>query len=175
MHSKILVVVDMQNDFITGPLGNQECANIVPSVVETIENGNYDHIFVTLDTHGDDYLETQEGTNLPVKHCISGTEGWKIVPDVQRALDSVKYRTFTKGTFGSVELAETISRECLPDAEVDIIGVCTDICVVSNAMLIKAVNPEMRLSVISKACAGTTPENHDAAMTTMKNCQIRIV
>ena len=176
MHSKVLVVIDMQNDFITGPLGNRECKAVVQEVSKIIKEGGYDYVYVTQDTHGDDYHSTQEGRNLPLKHCIYGTEGWEIVPEVQDALDLKKdYRTFKKGTFGSMELAEAVSRECLPDAKVDFVGVCTDICVISNAIIMKAFNSEMRLSVISRACAGTTERNHAAALAAMRSCQIDIV
>jgi nicotinamidase-related amidase len=176
MHSKVLVVIDMQNDFITGPLGNRECEATVQEVSKIIREGGHDYIYVTQDTHGNDYLSTQEGRNLPIIHCISGTKGWDIVPEVQEALNLKKnYKTFKKGTFGSIELAEAVSSECLPDAEVDFVGVCTDICVISNAILMKAVNPEMRLSVISRACAGTTEDNHAVALAAMRSCQIDIV
>ncbi len=175
MYSKVLVVIDMQNDFITGPLGNEECVEAVSKVCRTIEHGDYDFIYVTMDTHGKDYLSTQEGVNLPVEHCILGTEGWQLVPEVQEALGSKKFRAFVKGTFGSIDLAEAIAQECSPDAEINFIGVCTDICVISNAMVVKARNPEMRLSVLSKACAGTSKENHEAALTAMRSCQIMTV
>ena len=175
MYSKVLVVIDMQNDFITGSLGNRECVEAVSEVCKTIERGSYDFIYVTMDTHGEDYLGTQEGVNLPVEHCILGTEGWQLVPEVQKALGPKRFKAFVKGTFGSIDLAEAIAQGCSPDAEVDFVGVCTDICVISNAMVVKARNPEMRLSVIAKACAGTSKENHEAALTAMRSCQIRVV
>ena len=176
MHSRVLIVVDMQNDFITGPLGNPECVSAVPEAADIIRNGGYDFIYVTADTHYEDYLSTQEGKNLPVRHCISGTEGWEIVPEIRNALDAAgNYRIIMKNTFGSAELGKILSRECFADSEADIIGVCTDICVVSNALIVKSMNPEMRITVISGACAGSSPEKHSAALETMRSCQIRAV
>ena len=167
---KILVVVDMQNDFIDGSLGTPEAVAIVPSVINKIrqyeDGGNL--IIYTKDTHFDDYLETREGRNLPVKHCIKGTPGHDIPADILRSHELV----FEKLTFGSVELISYL--KSLEFDSVELIGLCTDICVVSNALMVKAHFPEIEVSVDSSCCAGVTPETHEAALTTMKMCQINI-
>lgn len=173
---KILVVVDMQNDFIDGSLGTKEAEAIVDNVVNKINSFNGDLIFATRDTHFSDYLSTQEGKKLNVIHCVQNTKGWELNSKVVAALDkkeSVKY--FDKFTFGSEELAETISQLALENAvEVELIGLCTDICVVSNALMIKAKSPEIPITVDSSCCAGVTPDTHTAALTTMKMCQIEV-
>ena len=158
MDKKLLVVIDMQNDFITGALGNKECQAVVPAVAAKVKSaeGNADIVY-TLDTHTEDYMNTQEGRNLPVKPEL---EGIKAV------------RSFEKPTFGSIELAEWIKENGY--TEVELIGVCTDICVISNAMTIKAVNPEVVISVDAKCCAGVTPESHANALAAMKVCQIQV-
>ncbi len=168
---KILVVVDMQNDFVTGVLGTKEAQEIVPNVVEKIKNFDGEVIF-TRDTHGKDYMSTQEGKNLPVEHCIKGTKGWDIIPELA---PYVKGKVFDKYTFGSVELAEYIKSEAEKrngELKVELVGVCTDICVVSNALLIKAFNREIPVSVDSSCCAGVTVSAHEAALNTMKSCQV---
>ena len=175
MHKRVLVVIDMQNDFLTGPLGGEQYRAVVPEVVSLIGSGEYDFIYATMDTHGEDYLSTQEGENLPIEHCIGGTEGWKLEPSVQAALDrSGAYRTVSKSCFGSLDLCRIMGEECDPRASVDIVGICTDLCVVSNALMIRSCCPEMRVSVVSGACAGTTIENHEAALETMRSCQIGV-
>lgn len=150
---KLLVVIDMQNDFITGALGNKECRAVVPNVVEKVNNAvkTDTDIVITLDTHNDNYLETQEGINLPVKHCIKHSYGWKLIPELQH-INPIK--EFLKNTFGSIELANWIKENNYTDIE--LIGVCTDICVISNALTIKAVNPEARISVAALLCWGYT-------------------
>ncbi len=170
-------MVDMQNDFVYGPLGNDECRSAVKEVVDVISNGGYDLIIATMDTHHEDYLSTREGINLPVEHCIEGTEGWELVPEVECALEEsgVEVITVRKGVFGSVDLPGIIASRCGEDAEVCFVGVCTDICVVSNAIMLRSVCPEMRLSVISCACAGSSKERHEAALDTMRSCQIDVV
>ena len=172
---KILVVVDMQNDFIDGSLGTPEALAIVENVKNKIKQYEQNDIFVTMDTHGPEYLETQEGRNLPVEHCIKGTPGWQIRSDILELLPEAK--VYEKPTFGSLKLAEDIGSLAKQSAglEIEIIGLCTDICVVSNAMLLKATLPETVISVDSKCCAGVTPQSHDAALTTMKMCQINII
>ena len=168
---KILIVVDMQKDFIDGSLGTKEAQNIVPSVIEKIKEYEKkgDLIIYTKDTHYDNYLETSEGANLPVKHCIKGTEGHDIPEDILRSHELV----FEKKTFGSRELAEYL---CGVDFdELELIGLCTDICVISNALLLKAYFPEKSISVDSSCCAGVTPVSHNEALNTMKMCQIRVV
>ena len=170
---KLLIVVDMQNDFITGALGTPEARAIVEDVAEYIKTFDGD-IFFTRDTHYDNYLDTQEGKRLPVPHCIFNTDGWEFVPSIRNAVNNnTLVYSFGKNTFGSTLLGKTIYDQDYN--EVTLIGVCTDICVVSNALLIKAFNPEITINVIERLCAGTTPEAHNAAIATMKSCQINII
>lgn len=173
---KILVVVDMQNDFIDGSLGTKEAEAIVDNVVKKINSFNGDLIFVTRDTHFGNYLSTQEGKNLSVMHCVQDTKGWELNTKVAAALDKKEYvKYFDKKTFGSEELADTIYDLAIDNPlEVELIGLCTDICVVSNALLIKAKTPEIPVAVDSSCCAGVTPDTHAAALTTMKMCQIEV-
>lgn len=171
---KILIVVDMQKDFVDGALGTKEAAAIVENVAEKIESFDGD-IIVTYDTHSEDYMDTQEGKMLPVMHCIKGTKGWELDKNVQAALDKRKYKRIEKPTFGSVELAEYIRNNYdVNDIEIELIGLCTDICVVSNALLLKANFVETKISVDAACCAGVTPQSHNAALTTMKMCQVII-
>lgn len=172
---KILIVVDMQNDFVDGALGTAEACAIVDNVVKKIESFDGD-IIVTYDTHSENYMETQEGRNLPVPHCIKGTDGWELNAKVQEALDKKEYKIIEKPTFGSVELPQYIkSSYDVCDIEIELIGLCTDICVVSNAVLLKANFTETKLSVDASCCAGVTPESHNAALTIMKMCQINVI
>lgn len=175
---RILVVVDMQNDFIDGVLGTKEAQAIVDSVCMKIRAFDGD-ILVTLDTHQTDYLSTQEGVHLPVEHCIKNTDGWRLQKDVQAALSekaaagcNVLY--FEKPTFGSADLANYLAKRNADKTigQITLIGVCTDICVVSNAILLKAVLPEVKLTVDPACCAGVTPAQHQAALDTMRSCQI---
>lgn len=181
MARRILVVVDMQNDFTTGVLGNKECAAAIPKVEELIRKGGYDVVAATMDTHTEDYLNTNEGKNLPVVHCIRDTEGWQIVPAVEKALQEVsggnKVPTFQKPTFGSVELAEYLRQQYAedPDLQIDFAGVCTGICVISNVALAKAFCPEAKVRVIASACACVTPESHETALNAMKTFQVTVV
>ncbi len=172
---KILVVVDMQKDFVDGALGTKEAEAIVDNVVNKI-NGHNGDIFVTHDTHFENYMETSEGKKLPVPHCIKGTDGWKLNEKVQAALDAKKYTEVEKITFGSLDLPKLV-KECAGDGEfeIELVGLCTDICVVSNALLLKAIFPEVAISVDASCCAGVTPDSHFAALTTMKMCQINVV
>lgn len=171
---RILVVVDMQKDFVDGALGSAEAVAIVPAVVEKIRGFDGD-IFVTYDTHFENYMETSEGKKLPVPHCIKGTEGWELDKNVQAGLSDKKYTAVEKITFGSVELPALISADAVgDDLSVELIGLCTDICVVSNALLLKASFPEARISVDSSCCAGVTPDKHNAALETMRSCQIEV-
>lgn len=175
---KILIVVDMQNDFIDMALGTKEAVAIVPNVVKKITEGDWDKIYVTYDTHGDDYMETSEGKNLPVPHCIKGSQGWKINKDVKRALKSVACSVVRveKPTFGSLDLTMLLRQDYFKnDCNVELVGLCTDICVVSNALLLKANFPEMPIAVDSSCVAGVTPESNEAALTTMKMCQIQVL
>lgn len=167
---KVLVVVDMQRDFIDGALGTPEAVAIVPQVIEKIEEYERegDLIIFTRDTHSENYLDTREGRFLPVKHCVEDTYGHEIPTEILRGHNLV----IDKPTFGSVELMQYLAH--VDFDEVELIGLCTDICVVSNAMLIKARFPEAEISVDASCCAGVTPETHAAALTTMKMCQINI-
>lgn len=168
----VLVVVDMQKDFIDGALGTKEAVAIVDNVAEFIKSFDGEVIF-TRDTHGEDYLETQEGRNLPVVHCIKGTDGWQLDKKLQ-VLRTDCMKIFDKPTFGSVALAEYLKT----DREIEsitLIGLCTDICVISNALLIKANRPDVEIRVIEKCCAGVTPQSHANALEAMKMCQVKIV
>lgn len=170
---KVLVVVDMQNDFITGVLGNEACRAVVPRVVERVQeavNDRTDLIF-SQDTHQENYLLTQEGRKLPVFHCIQNTDGWKIIPELAETAEK-KGILFIKETFGSRDIAEYIRAHGYE--EVELIGVCTDICVISNAMTIKAFVPEAEISVNAACCAGVTPQSHQTAIEAMRACQINI-
>ena len=171
---KLLIVVDMQKDFVDGALGSKEAVSIVPNVVKKIEAFEGD-ILVTYDTHEENYMDTQEGKHLPVPHCIKGTPGWELDEKVQAALDRKTYTAIEKPTFGSVALAELIKTVYDPaELEIELCGLCTDICVVSNALLLKASFLETPVSVDSSCCAGVTPESHNAALLTMKMCQVQV-
>lgn len=171
---KILVVVDMQNDFIDGALGTAEAVAIVENVKARIREYDPADVFVTMDTHTPNYLETQEGRNLPVEHCIKGTEGWQIRSDIAALLPD--WHIYEKPTFGSVALAKDIADIAAnEDIEIEVLGLCTDICVVSNALLLKAYMPEVKISVDPSCCAGVTPESHEAALKTMQMCQIGVL
>ena len=169
----VLIVVDMQNDFIDGALGTAEALAIVPKVKEKIE-GFQGQVFFTRDTHQANYMDTQEGRKLPVPHCIEGSDGWQIRPELEalRRTEAVD-----KPGFGSVQLAERLREmnESEPIGSVTLIGLCTDICVISNAMLIKAYLPELPVKVDAACCAGVTPESHENALTAMAMCQIEIL
>ena len=172
---KILIVVDMQKDFVDGALGSKEAVAIVDNVVNKIDGFDGD-IIVTYDTHPENYMETQEGKNLPVPHCIKGTEGWKLDAKVQAAVDKKTFKAIEKPTFGSTELPEYIKANYNPEEiEIELIGLCTDICVVSNALLLKANFLETKVSVDADCCAGVTPQSHDAALTTMRMCQVNVI
>lgn len=167
---KILVVVDMQNDFIDGALGTPEAVKIVPYVKELIKNFDGKVLF-TRDTHFPDYMDTQEGKKLPVPHCIQGTPGWEIRPelDVLRKTDAID-----KLTFGSSELPDILKKEENIES-ITFIGLCTDICVISNVMITKAFFPEVPLIVDAKGCAGVTLESHKNALAAMKMCQVTVI
>ena len=170
---KVLVVVDMQNDFIDGALGTKEAVAIVPGVKEKIENFDGVVLF-TRDTHETYYLDTQEGQKLPVPHCIRDTEGWQI----RSELDALrKTEPIDKETFGSTDLAgELVAlNEDEEIGSITLVGLCTDICVISNALLIKASLPEVPICVDATCCAGVTPESHENALKAMEVCQIRII
>lgn len=168
---RLLVVVDMQKDFTDGSLGTAEAQAIVPAVVKKIQKRmeeGWEAVF-TQDTHFDNYLETLEGRNLPVVHCVKGTPGWELVPE----LSGFPGKRFEKSTFGSTELA--VYARNGDYEEVEIVGVCTDICVLANSILIRTVLPGAQVSVDSACCAGVSPESHRNALDAMKMCQITVV
>ncbi len=168
---RLLVVVDMQNDFIDGSLGTLEALAIVPKVVKKIRQYQEagDDVIFTMDTHQKDYLDTPEGKKLPVVHCVKGTDGWKL----NREIDGFAGRRFEKVTFGSLACADYAAGEGYDSVE--LIGLCTDICVISNALLLKAAMPYTPILVDASCCAGVTPESHENALAAMKMCQIDIV
>ncbi|MBR0229854.1 MAG: cysteine hydrolase [Erysipelotrichaceae bacterium] len=173
---EILIVVDMQKDFVDGSLGTKEAVAIVPSVVKEMKK-KYDKVFLTRDTHQPDYLETREGRFLPVVHCVENTSGWQFDKKVGKAAEKLEnVEIINKPTFGSEQLIELLKEENEKEAigRITLIGLCTDICVVSNALMVKAAFPEMDVRVLKDCCAGVTPETHEAALTTMKMCQIVI-
>lgn len=172
MSKKVLVVVDMQNDFIDGTLGTKEAQAIVESVYKAIQNFDGEVIF-TRDTHFENYADTQEGKKLSVPHCIKGTTGWQINSKLEKLI-TPETKIFDKVTFGSVELAEYLKNNSQLES-VMLVGLCTDICVISNALLIKAYMPEVEIEVIEDCCAGVTPESHQNALKAMSMCQIDII
>lgn len=170
---KILVVVDMQNDFIDGALGTREAEAILENVAAKIKEYPQDCIYATRDTHGSDYLKTSEGKYLPVEHCIKGTYGWEIRREIVEAMPEAVI--IDKPAFGSEELTARLREERKQqEIEVELIGLCTDICVVTNALLIKTALPETVVKVDASCCAGVTPESHNAALLTMKMCQVEV-
>ncbi len=168
--AKVLVVVDMQNDFIDGALGTPEAQAIVPYVRQAI--ADFDGVVLfTRDTHQENYMDTQEGHNLPVPHCIQGTEGWQIRSELEELR---RTQAIDKVTFGSTELVKVLAE--LGDIDsITFMGLCTDICVISNAMVVKAFYPEVPLLVDSRGCAGVTPASHENALEAMKMCQIKVL
>ena len=173
----VLIVVDTQTDFVDGALGTPEAVAILENVTAKIKAYAHDPdgvIFVTYDTHAEDYMTTSEGKHLPVPHCIKGTAGWELHPTVAAALEDVTYTSVEKPTFGSVALPALVKEAAAGDFTVELIGLCTDICVVSNTLLLKANFPEIPISVDAACCAGVTPETHKAALTTMGMCQIKV-
>jgi len=168
---KLLIVVDMQNDFITGALGSPQAEKILPLVKKKIEKRKASgyHVLFTRDTHHDDYLSTQEGRLLPVVHCVEGTYGHEIAGELDMYCSTV----FDKPDFGSIKLADIVAAGSYD--EIELCGLCTDICVVSNALILKARLPEAKVTVDASCCAGTTEEGHNAALLTMKTCQVNIL
>lgn len=164
---RTLIVIDMQNDFISESLGTKEAQAIVPNVKKKIEEykARGDEIIFTRDTHQNDYLSTNEGKHLPVEHCIEGTHGWQIADDLE--VEGCRY--IDKPTFGWTHWGIHNFEE------IELVGLCTDICVVSNALILKATFPEINITVDASCCAGVTPESHKAALTTMKMCQINVI
>ena len=175
---KLLIVVDMQKDFIDGALGTAEAVAIVPNVVEKINEYVQagDKIVFTKDTHFENYMDTQEGKNLPVEHCIKGSVGHEICEEIKRAINVENYKVYEKLTFGSAELADDLKKGVYDDVEsIMLIGLCTDICVISNAMLCKTFLTETPIYIAKDCCAGVTPESHENALKAMEMCQIKIV
>ena len=180
---KITVVVDMQNDFLFGSLANDAAVDIIPAVLEEINKS--DVVIFTRDTHGDNYFETQEGRNLPIQHCIDGTWGWEIVdelnprnPNCNCLLKQKIFYIFNKPTFGYVDIwKDKFFKKMVNEQNVEITfcGTCTDICVVSNAMIVKSLYPEIVVNVKADACAGLTPDKHKAALNVMDSCQINVI
>jgi nicotinamidase-related amidase len=174
---KTLIVIDVQNDFFTGALGSKEAVNILPNIKKKIEAyiDAGDEVIFTRDTHGEAYLDTNEGKHLPIPHCIKGTDGWQIVKEIDRP----ECEHIDKFTFGypdwDISASDDGSFSDRNFSEIEIIGVCTDICVISNALILKALFPEIDITVDASCCAGVTPETHKAALTAMKSCQINIV
>lgn len=168
---KVLAVIDMQRDFIDGALGSNEAVQIIGRVREKIQEYRKQEqlIVYTRDTHTEDYLNTQEGKNLPVVHCIRGTEGWNIHPDVYLP----EYLIIDKPSFGTFALADYVAAQ-KDIEEIEVIGLCTDICVIANAMILKAAFPEIPIVVDANCCAGVTPQSHQNALAAMKMCQIHI-
>ena len=166
---KYLVVVDMQNDFTTGSLGSDHAAAIIPNVVEKVKSFDGRVIF-TRDTHGADYMDTQEGKKLPVMHCVKDTAGWQICDELKPYVENV----VDKITFGSVELPHILRASGDNIEEIELCGLCTDICVISNAMILKAAFPEAKLTVDASCCAGVTQESHKTALDAMKAVQIEV-
>lgn len=172
--NKLLLVVDMQKDFIDGSLGTEEAKVILPRVVKKIKAhaAKGGDVLFTKDTHGEDYLNTTEGRHLPVPHCIKGSEGWMMPEELEKLAKEIGAKILEKPNFGSISCGEYI-RDKNYD-EVEIVGLCTDICVVSNALILKAMAPDLPIFVDADCCAGVTPESHLAALKTMKMCQIQI-
>ena len=171
---RFLVVVDMQKDFVDGALGSAEAVAVVPAVADKIRTFDGE-IFVTFDTHFKNYMDTREGKFLPVPHCVKGTAGWRLDSAVAAALEEKSYTPVEKITFGSTALPELIERAAGKEPfSIELIGLCTDICVVSNALLLKAHFPEAPITVDAACCAGVTPAKHEAALETMRSCQITV-
>ena len=176
MEKKKLIIIDVQNDFITGSLGTEEARRMLPRLLEKVSRFSGE-ILLTQDSHSDNYPDTQEGKLLPVSHCIIGTEGWEFHRDLEKLRAERNAKVYRKPCFGSVSLVDDLKdayeKELLDSVE--LVGICTDICVVSNALLLKAYLPQMRIVVDAGCCAGVTPKTHQAALETMKMCQIEVV
>lgn len=171
---RFLIVVDMQKDFVDGALGSKEAVKIVPAAVQKIKDFEGE-IIVTYDTHFDNYMDTAEGKKLPVPHCVKGTAGWELNAEIAEALAGKPVTAVEKITFGSVQLPGLLKEKAKgEDFCVELLGLCTDICVVTNALLIKANFPEAPIAVDAACCAGVTPEKHEAALETLRSCQIDV-
>ncbi len=179
---RILVVVDMQNDFIDGTLGSDEAQKIVPKVIEKINEYKDRMVYFTQDTHGPDYLTTQEGKVLPVNHCIRGSKGWELQPDIAKCMEALQKQhlqpiVFEKIAFGSEQLPQTIKNSLQEgdEVEIELVGLCTDVCVISNAILLKTFLPEAIVKVDAQCCAGVTLQSHANALNAMKMCHIKVI
>jgi len=181
---KVLVIVDMQKDFIDGALGTPEAAAIVGGVAARVATSQNELILFTQDTHGENYLDTPEGKKLPVPHCIKGTDGWLVDEKILNAwrgnkntiiADDVADNTFAKPVFGSTALVAYLQARAAEIDEIEMLGVCTDICVVSNALMIKNTMPDIKLSVNAALCAGVTPQSHLEALNVMRMCQVDVI
>lgn len=168
---KYLIVVDVQKDFVDGNLGSKEAAEMLPRLIQKVKSFDGEVVF-TKDTHFDNYLETQEGRLLPVKHCIKNTDGWEFPTELAPLAEGRK--VYEKSAFASRQLAEELlkSYECGKVDSVELVGICTDICVISNAFMLKGFMPELTISVDASCCAGVTPQKHNAALDTMESCQV---
>lgn len=177
--NKILIGIDLQEDFFTGSLRNQFAIDIIPNIIEKIKEAkeNKQSIMFTLDTHDADYLKTQEGKNLPVRHCINGTSGHQIISQIRKSASLCEDWAFEKPTFGSLKLCEALleMESITPIDEIELIGVVSSICVVTNALLIKTFLSEVKITVDARCCAGLSEEDHKAAMLVMKMCQVNII
>lgn len=175
---KIVVVVDVQNDFVYGSLGSLEASDAVSNIIDQLSDiDKNDIVIFTRDTHGNHYFDTQEGRNLPVPHCVYGTEGWEVLQSVHTCVPLEQKRYVNKPIFGSYKLIDMIAEDIETTSvdEIEIFGFCTDICVISNALMIKSAFPEVKVRVISDCCAGVTPAKHEAALEVMRSCQIEVV
>ena len=170
----LLVVVDMQKDFVNGSLGSKEAQAIVAPAAEYIRGFDGDAV-VTYDTHHEDYLETPEGKKLPVRHCIFGSDGWELAPEISDALSGKSYEIVKKETFGSTALPAFIQERFKKFDRIELLGLCTDICVISNALILKNSFPDVQIAVHASLCAGVTPAKHEAALEVMRSCQIDII
>ncbi len=170
MMRDILIIIDVQNDFVTGTLGTSEARKMLPKLINKAR-GFQGEIIMTQDTHGDDYFRTQEGHMLPVAHCVKGTDGWNLVDELEALKHERCIKVYEKPCFGSVALMDDI-RNRDDVGSIEIVGLCTDICVVSNALMLKAALPEVRISVDASCCAGVTADKHNAALEIMRSCQI---
>lgn len=171
MKKSYFVVIDMQEDFVRGSLSNPDAEAAIPNIIRELESNKYTDVLFTLDTHYDNYLETQEGRKLPIEHCKRGTEGWRVVKEFNEYVD-YSVNTFTKDTFGTIDWGKYISSDV---GSITLCGTCTDICVVSNGLILKALYPELEINVIEDCCAGLTPEKHKSAIDVMESCQINIL
>lgn len=173
MADRYLIVIDMQNDFVTGALGTREAETAAENTIQKIKQFQGEILF-TQDTHEENYLDTQERKMLPVKHCIRGTAGWKLISELEAFQKETNHLVFEKNTFGSVALAQFLLEKYREKSieSIELAGLCTDICVISNALLVKAYMPELPVIVDTACCAGVSPEKHHAALQTMESCQI---